>query len=138
MRKGGFSMEGNYQVYFGEQAVGRVQVMREGLYYRFCCRCSLSGAVVCRLVLICGEETHHLGIFVPMGDAFGLDTRLPVKRISETSPVFQVLPGRVVTNGRFVPIKPEEPFAYIARLKDAFLAYQNGQAGVILKEKGTA
>ena len=123
-------MEGNYQVYFGEQAVGRVQVKREGLYYRFCCRCSLSGAVVCRLVLTCGEEQVHLGILVPMGESFGLDTRVPVKRLGETEPEFQVLPGRVVTSGRFVPIKPEEPFAYIARLKEAFLAYQNGQAGV--------
>ena len=128
-------MEGNYPVYFGEQAVGRVQVKREGLYYRFCCRCTLSGAVVCRLVLMCGDDAIHLGILVPMGESFGLDTKLPVKRIGETAPEFQVLPGRVVTNGQFVPIKPEEPFAYIARLKDAFLAYQNGQVGVMFKKE---
>ena len=131
-------MEGNYPVYFGKQAVGRVMVRKEGLYYRFCCRCTLTGEVVCRLAVICEGEPVHLGILVPVGESFGLDTSLPVKRIGETAPVFQVLPGRVVTDGRFVPIKPEEPFAYIARLKDAFLAYQNGQAGVILKEKGTA
>lgn len=113
-------------------------VRKEGLYYRFCCRCTLTGEVVCRLAVICEGEPVHLGILVPVGESFGLDTSLPVKRIGETAPVFQVLPGRVVTDGRFVPIKPEEPFAYIARLKDAFLAYQNGQAGVILKEKGTA
>lgn len=131
-------MEGNYPAYFGKQAVGRVMVRKEGLYYRFCCRCTLTGEIVCRLAVICEGEPVHLGILVPVGESFGLDTSLPVKRIGETAPVFQVLPGRVVTNGRFVPIKPEEPFAYIARLKDAFLAYQNGQAGVILKEKGTA
>ena len=113
-------------------------VRKEGLYYRFCCRCTLTGEVVCRLAVICEGEPVHLGILVPVGESFGLDTSLPVKRIGEIEPEFQVLPGRVVTNGRFVPIKPEEPFAYIARLKDAFLAYQNGQAGVILKEKGTA
>ena len=131
-------MEGNYPVYFGKQAVGRVMVRKEGLYYRFCCRCTLTGEVVCRLAVICEGEPVHLGILVPVGESFGLDTSLPVKRIGETAPVFQVLPGRGVTNGRFVPIKPEEPFAYIARLKDAFLAHQNGQAGVILKEEGTA
>lgn len=131
-------MEGNYPVYFGKQAVGRVMVRREGLYYRFCCRCTLTGEVVCRLAVICEGEPVHLGILVPVGESFGLDTSLPVKRIGEIEPEFQVMPGRAVTNGRFVPIKPEEPFAYIAKLKDAFLAYQNGQAGVILKEEGTA
>ena len=88
--------------------------------------------------MICEGEPVHLGILVPVGESFGLETCLPVKRIGEIEPEFQVMPGRVVTNGRFVPIKPEEPFAYIARLKDAFLAYQNGQAGVILKEEGMA
>lgn len=35
---------------------------------------------------------------------------------------------------KFVPIAPEEPFAYIAKLKDAFLATQNGQTGVMIPE----
>lgn len=131
-------MEGNYPVYFGEQAIGRVLVRKEGLYYRFCCRCTLSGEVVCRLAAVCDGEPIHLGILVPIGESFGLDTSMPVKRIGSRTPQFQVLPGRVVTNGRFIPIKPEEPFAYIARLKDAFLAYQNGQAGIMFQNEGTA
>ena len=131
-------MEGNYPVYFGDQAIGRVMVQKEGLYYRFCCCCTLSGDVVCRLAVVCDAEQIHLGILVPMGESFGLETRLPMKKIGERQLRFQVLPGRVVTNGRFVPIKPEEPFGYIARLKDAFLAYQNGQAGVMFKNEETA
>ena len=35
--------------------------------------------------------------------------------------------------GKFIPIYPEEPFAYITRLKTAFLVRQNGQVGMIVE-----
>lgn len=128
-------MEGNYEVFFGEQAIGRVQVIREGLYYRFRCRCKLTGEVVSKLTVSCSDCEESLGVLVPMGDSFGLETRLPAKRLEEGKPTFRVMPNRVVMPGKFVPIKPEEPFAYIARLKKAFLVRQNGQVGIMLGEK---
>ena len=48
---------------------------------------------------------------------------------------FQVVPNRVVIPGQFVPIYPEEPFSYLARLKDAYLARVDGQVGAMIKEK---
>ena len=76
-----------------------------------------------------------MGVLVPEGDAFVLDTRLPVKRIGEGDFGFRVVPNRPVLDGRFIPIKPEEPFAYLERLKDAYLTRQDGQLGVIIREK---
>ena len=35
----------------------------------------------------------------------------------------------------FVPIKPEEPFRYLERLKDAFLEIQEGKKGASLPQK---
>ena len=52
-------MEGKYAVTFGQTEVGIVQMKREGLYWRFCCRCQLSGDVVCRLVV---HTVGHAGI----------------------------------------------------------------------------
>lgn len=43
--------------------------------------------------------------------------------------------NRPALAGRFIPIKPEEPFAYIERLKDAYLVRQDGQVGIIIKEE---
>ena len=132
-------MEGNYTVSFGNQTVGKVQVLRQGLYYRFVCRCSLSGDVVCRLKVVCGGREESLGVVVPMDGGFGLDTKLPVKRLGEGKLEFYLAPKGVASvereapAGQFVPIYPDEPFAYIARLKKAFFAIQNGQPGVILK-----
>lgn len=123
-----------YEVLFGKDRVGKVQVLREGLYYRFFCRCRLSGDVVCRLAVRCGEKEENLGVVVPVGDGFGLDKRLPVKNLGEGEMTFFLMPKQERLEGKFIPIYPEEPFSYIARLKDAFLARQNGQIGVVIKE----
>lgn len=125
-------MEGNYSVRFGSQPVGKVQVLRQGLYYRFICRCQLSGDVVCRLRVVCGGRKESLGVVVPMDGGFGLDTKLPVKRLGEGEMEFLLIPKHDVPQGTFVPIYPDEPFAYIQRLKDAYLARQEGQLGAVL------
>lgn len=122
-----------HEVFFGKDKAGKVQVLREGLYYRFICRCRLTGDVVCRLMVCCGDCHENLGVVVPMGDGFGLDKRIPVKHLGEGEMSFSLIPKHDHVAGKFVPIYPEEPFTYIARLKDAFLARQNGQVGVVFK-----
>ena len=132
-------MENTYSVRFGTQDVGKVQVKREGLYYRFFCRCRLSGDVVCRLVAVCGGKEENLGVVVPVEDGFGLDKKIPAKRLGEGPMEFYIATkGSIPTSenrqpGNFIAIYPEEPFAYIARLKEAFFVRQNGQAGIIIK-----
>lgn len=127
-------MEGNYGVQFGNRMAGKVQVQRQGLYYRFQCRCQLSGDVVCRLMVSCGEKQENLGVVVPLDGGFGLDTKLPVKRLGEGQMVFHLVPKHETVAGKFIPISPEEPFSYIARLKEAFLEQKNGQAYAVLKD----
>ncbi len=125
-------MEGIYDVYLGQDRVGSAQVERQGLYLRFRCRCALSSDVS-RIQVSCGGRTESLGVLLPMGGAFGLDTRLPAKRLGEGEPEFRVIPDKPMLRGRFIPIRPEEPFAYIARLKDAYLAMHQGQIGAMLR-----
>lgn len=126
-------MEGNYAVTFGKNTVGKVQVLREGLYYSFYCRCQLSGDVVYRLAVRCGESEESLGVLVPMEGGFGLKKRIPAKRLGQGSPVFFLMPKHN-HSGVFAPIYPEEPFAYIAKLKDAFLIRQEGQLGAMIPD----
>lgn len=125
-------MDGNYAVTFGKQTVGKVQVLRQGLYYRFVCRCQLSGEVMCRLWVTCGDKRENLGLVVPMDGGFGLDTRIPVKRLGEGALAFILIPKHDTPEGKFVPISPEEPFAYIERLKDAYLVKKGEQIGIVI------
>ena len=48
---GGAVMEGIYDVMLADETVGTVEVTKQGLYYRFDCRCRLSGTVICRISL---------------------------------------------------------------------------------------
>ena len=128
-------MEGTYPVTFGQTRVGKVEVQRQGLYLRFLCRCQISGDVVCRLTVSCGTDRENLGIVVPMDDGFGLETKIPAKRLGEGRPEFTLMPRHETSgSGTFVPIRAEEPFAYIRRLKDAYFERRYGQAGVVIKE----
>ncbi len=125
-------MEGTYGVYFGKELVGKVQVTQQGLYYRFICRCRLTGNVICRLRLTCGTQSESLGIVVPVADGFGLDTKLPVKRMGAGNFMFSLIPRHENSGTEFIPIISEEPFAYIQRLKTAYLVKKEGMAGIII------
>lgn len=127
-------MNETYGVYLGKEQMGKVQVQKQGLYYRFLCRCRLSGDVMCRLHVACGDKQESLGVVVPMEDGFGLDTRLPIKRLGEGQMEFLLVPKHEVGREAFVPVYPEEPFAYIERLKNAYLARKNGQIGIVIRE----
>lgn len=121
-------------ILLGGQAIGRAQVQREGLYYRFTCQCSLSGEILYRLTARCAEQTVHLGIPVPEGGRFVLRTRVPVKRLGEGPMEIRAVPKHADLAGKFVPLSPEEPFRYLRRLENVFLQVRDGQVGVMLPE----
>lgn len=122
-----------YDIYLGNEVVGTAEVERQGLYYRFSCRCRFSGSTIYRIFVSCHGHRENLGIPVPIGGVFGLDTRVAVKHLGEGEFRFQALPKHTSAPSQFIPIYPEEPFAYIARLQNAFLEIRNGQPGVILR-----
>lgn len=121
-------MVGSYEI---EHGTGTVKVTREGLYYRFSCRCRLSGETMHRLVVFTDAGQVDLGVCVPMEGCFGVERKLPCKRFGE-NPQFRLLPKHEGMQGRFVPIYPEEPFMYISKLNKAFLEVRNGQPGILI------
>ena len=125
----------DYSVQFGNQPAGKVQVQRQGLYYQIHCRCRLTGDVVCRLYAKSGEKQENLGVVVPMDGGFGLDTRIPVKRLGEGELTFTLAPKHDSGREKFVPIIPEEPFAYIERLKTSFLVRKYGESGILVTDE---
>ncbi len=134
-RKGELFMSKVYDIYMGGETVGKVQVFQEGLYYRFSCRCRLCTDVMYRLIVSCDDMKEDLGICVPCGDQFGLDCRLPIKRLGYGKFRFSVVPKHTKLGEDFIPIDPQEPFTYLTRLKDAYLQKRNGKLGICLKTK---
>ncbi len=85
-------MEGNYPVFYQGQPVGKVQVLRKGLYYSFHCRCRMESGVVCRLITKWADGWENLGIPVPEGDGLELNRKLPAKRLGEEQLEFLLVP----------------------------------------------
>ena len=120
-----------YEIMAGTRRVGQARMEREGLYYRISCRCQMDQEL-CRITVTCGGRLEDLGICVPMDGGFGMDTKIPCKRLGEGTPEFRLLGKKDI--GIFVAVYPEEPFAYMTRLKDAFLTRQRGVTGIIIPE----
>ena len=121
-----------YPVLLGGQPIGKAEVGRQGLYYCIACRCRLSGEVVYKVTVSCGENTESLGILVPEGGAFVVTTRVPIKRLGEGELAFRAVPRHTELRGQFIPVSPEEPFAYLSRLENAFMAIRDGHSGIII------
>ena len=107
---------------FGDRTLGWVRAERQGLYYVFRCRCRLSGEAAFRLLATCGGKQEDLGILVPMEDGFGLNTQRPVKRLGEGTLSFRLVSNHDAPKTHFGPIYPEEPYTYLQKNKDAYLA----------------
>lgn len=128
-------MEGIYEVYSAGQAVGKVTVSRQGLYYRFNCRCTLTGEVMFRLVLEDGNNRYDLGILTPVDGFFGLQCRRTLKQMECTAPRFILRPNRKSYGAELISVKPQEPFAYLSALENAFLLRRNGKNWIGLQDE---
>jgi len=116
--------------------IGECSVYREGLYYRFICRCDVAFEKVYCLYVQIGEQCENLGVLVPVDGGFGFSIRLPAKRFQTGMPVFYAAAKQGDTPRKFIPIYPEEPFAYLKRITDCCLARRDGQIGVMLPDYG--
>lgn len=125
-------MDGLYDIYRGQEKIGKTEVKREGLYYRFRCVCDLTGEVMYRITVSCGESTENLGIPIPSGDSFYLDKKLPVSHFSGTEPIFRAIPRHPQVANMWIPITPEKPFDYIDRLEHAVAEQRNGEMGILI------
>ena len=134
MYQGGFHMDEQYEVFLSSKPVGKVQLIRQGLYCRVICRCLLPNDGVYRLYVQRDSGRENLGVVIPEGDGSFLDKRIPAKRIGEGKLHFVLSSGAASVSGTFYPISPEEPFLYIDRLKNAFLESENGKVGIRIKE----
>ncbi len=115
----------------GGQAIGTVRVSREGLYSRIRARCRLSGEVMYRLFAVGEETARDLGIFVPAGAVFEVRTKIATKHLPR-DPRFEARPRKPLGDWVYVPLSPEEPFAYIKRLEQAYLEKKDGRLTVRL------
>lgn len=134
MQQGAFLLEGIYRVEYHHRSVGKVQLIQQGLYYRVICRCECAGDEVLRLFAESESGRENLGVMLPEDGTLRLDRKVPAKQIPKGKLRFFLSAGAAKPEGNFIPICPQEPFAYIEALKDAFLATEHGKIGIVIRK----
>lgn len=114
----------NFDVTYDGQTVGRVELEREGLYYRLSCRCRVQDSEIHRLY----AGGVKLGVLIPDGGELVLETRVAAKRLKEGCS-FSLEEKRET----FIPIHPGEAFGYLGKLRLAKLAFREGEPGIFLE-----
>lgn len=127
-------MEGRYEILLNEDKVGRVVVQRQGLYYRFDCRCAKNTGEIYRIMLDMDGKIFNLGVPIPSSDGLWLVTKRPIKDFGNAEPKFYLMLR--LPEGPFVPVFPDEPFAYLDRLKNAYMQVRDGMVGVVISAQG--
>ena len=85
-------MDETYDIRFDDSLVGKARVEKQGLYLCFSCRCRMPDDGLYRIHVISGENREDLGICIPLDGLFGMDKRLPAKRLGEGTLDFVLLP----------------------------------------------
>lgn len=117
-------MQGEYIVTRAGQAVGRVRLIREGLYYRIFCRCDLADGEIHRLYA--GGE--NLGVLIPDRGELTLESKVAAKRLKPGC-AFSLDENR----REFIPIHPGEAFPCLEKVRQSKLAFREGEPGLFME-----
>ena len=112
-----------YDIMMDTKVVGQAEVMKEGLYYRFTCKCTPPNDAIHRIIVSDGSNTRDLGICVPTGKWFCLVCRIPIKYLPGDKMVFSLVSN---AQNKAVPVETDMPFPALDKLETAYLQ-KNGE-----------
>ena len=119
-----------YDIMMDSQVVGQAEVMQEGLYYRFSCKCTPPDNSIHRILVGDGNNTKDLGICVPTGEWFCLVARVPVKYLPGENLSFTLVSQTPQTAA--ITVKNDKPFLQLDQLESARLLENDGGFEVLI------
>lgn len=123
----------NFNVYDNGNLAGIVVLGRRGMYYAVSCRCDPELSKGKRLILSGERGEIDLGRLYQIGEHFGLETSLAIKKVGEGPCRFML--EDVDSAGRFIELDPSKPFDHFALLEQCRFAVRSGKPGLILPAK---
>ncbi len=117
-----------YDILLNDLTIGHVQVGREGLYYKFRCICKFNDNKIYRIKVNDGLTEIILGVCVPEGEHFILNTKIPVKKLQKDTLVFTA----ESRNESVFTVETGKSFSCLDKLETARLQNANGQVKMII------
>ncbi len=121
-----------YKILLDKEQVGTAEVKEEGLYYLFVCICNIKQKGIHRICVEDGINKVDLGICVPYGNEFILQTRIPKKRFLRNTFSFSLISKQ--KNKMEVPVQSGMTFEKLEKLNTARLETTNGQQKLVIDE----
>ena len=104
-----------YDIYLDDNLVGQAAVAEVGLFSEFSCICNFENTGPYRIKVAYEDRELDLGICVPEGNRFAINTKIPSKHLGKGDPRFRAV-GNRESSGDFTPIIVNEPFQHVAIL----------------------
>ena len=121
-----------YPIYLDEVIVGRMQVVKHGLYLHFQGTCMLEKNQIYKLWCQNNNIWKLLGTPVPEGDRFVMHRCAPAKLFSGEEFRFVLRKQGEEGHKIFYPLVPGEPISWIEDLTYAKFCLQDEKPGVIV------
>lgn len=122
-------MELKFTLSYSGKTVGKVCVVRLGMYYDIECRFTNNGAGRFHLIAVSDSGETDLGVCVRCASCFELKRRLPIKSVGEGLRQFYITSD---VNEITYPISPNKPFPLIDRLESAILVIKGNEKRIRL------
>lgn len=119
-----------FDILMDTQVVGQAEMTKEGLYYRFTCKCTPPDDAVHRIVVSDGKHTRNLGICVPTGEWFCLVSRVPVKYLPGENLRFTLIPKDA--HKEMIPVETDISFSGLDKLESACLQETDGNSEIVI------
>jgi len=120
-----------FEIAMDGKVVGKATVERQGLYCRFSCRCVFPDKGIHTIWVCWDGGSRKLGVCVPNGRDYCLNTSVPLKYIPDKRLTFAV-DYTEKKQDDFYAVDAERPFDPIDKLSRAQFDVRDGKPGLII------
>lgn len=120
-----------YEITLNGKPLGTATIETQGLYYRISCRCLLPDKKIHTIWIRWSDGSRKLGVCVPQGQYFCLDTKVPMKYFPLTGLCFEI---DYRAENEFFPIDARKPFIHIDKLQQSRFDVRDDRLGLIIPE----
>jgi len=129
----GFHLLSYYDIYLGQDIIGKARVKAEGMFFRFECQCRIPSESIHYAIVQCGEKEFNLGVCIPEGNSYLAYKRIPIKEFKNEELRFFVQEKKEKNTVR-VSVNPQKPFAYLQHLDHAKLDFSDENPQILLDD----